>query len=211
MLLNLGYKKEATMLRDEIYENVIRRTSADEEVDYANICDGLPRRLDSTPYHSGPHCLRNFRFVMTWLFAQTGSYQRVLEIGFCLGHSASMLIACGASHVMSVDNSDREQTAIAVKAVKKKFGEKFTFLQRDRFDVLWRDCELPEFDLLFIDGEHTYEAAQNDLQIAEDKNIPWVLMDDFLGPWGIDVDKAAYDMGYTPVAIFGSMALCRKL
>lgn len=157
----------------------------------------LPKREEATPYHSGAHSLKHFRHAL----AIAGFLEdfRVLEIGFCLGHSAEIFYHLGASFVCSIENSERPQTLEALKIVKRRHQ-----------DFQWcRNFPPPgEFDFGFIDGDHSEDAINKDTDIMVSAGIEWVLYDDFFKKWG-DTQDVFRKRGITPVAILGTMALCQ--
>lgn len=126
----------------------------------------------------------------------------ILEIGFCLGHSAEIFYGLGVGSVCSIENSDRAETLKAARAVKSRHPS-FTLAMPWERDILRGRT----FDLGFIDGDHSADAIRKDYAIMRELRVPWVLFDDFWPHWG-DTQQVMQELGITPVAILGTMALC---
>ncbi len=100
----------------------------------------------------------------------------VLEIGFNAGHSAVLWLSLSEAELLSVDKGvPWSEQASAV--LTEQFPDRFTYLQCDSREIL---SELPDrnYDLLFIDGGHSYSMTINDLYLAFVLDIPYVLIDD---------------------------------
>ncbi len=166
----------------------------------------LPKRRETTPYHSGPHSIRNFE--MAYLLA--GKPKRVLEIGFCLGHSSAIFLNLGVEDMISIESSDRPETLFASRLMYRKFGDKFSFskpsqsLEQDLINATWS----PGFDMIFIDGDHSVEAVDRDAAFAVGVNCPFILFDDWFTHWSEGTQPAVAKHRLVPIAILGSMALC---
>lgn len=157
---------------------------------------GLPQRTETTPYHSQAHCIRPMRMAFDIVKPTS-----ILEIGFCLGHSACIWINLGAS-VVSVDNSNRVETQMAIRIMTRRFANKFAFATRDSMVV-------PDigFDMAFIDGDHSKEGVEADIELCRSLGIRRVLFDDWLPRWG-QTQEAVAAKRIVPLAIFGNFALC---
>lgn len=107
--------------------------------------------------------------------------ETILEIGFNIGHSATLFLDyCPdkKSKVTSVDLGIHKDTIKASEAVKGHFGDRFRFhLLNSRYmeNTLKHDT----FDLAFIDGDHTHQGVQNDIQSCINLKIPYLLFDDW--------------------------------
>lgn len=78
-------------------------------------------------------------------------FKNILEVGFGYGFSADIWLRTGA-HVTSVDKGDWAD---------KPIGEQFTFIQGDSKEVL--PTLTGKYDLIFIDGDHTYGGCKQDI------------------------------------------------
>lgn len=163
----------------------------------------LPERKEATPYHSGAHSIKYFRAAIeTALNGEELYDMNVLEIGFCLGHSAEIFYGIGVNSVFSIENSDRPQTLEAAQLVSALHH---TFvLSKPGFR---EHLTGKSFDLGFIDGDHSSDAIRSDVALMRELRVPWVLFDDFWPHWG-DTQQVMKELGITPVAILGTMALC---
>lgn len=180
--------------------SLFKRRQQDDER-FAEWTAHLPIREESTPYHCGPHSLRSIEAA----YEMAGRPKRVLEIGFCLGHSASMFFGLGAQEVTSVDNSERQQTRQAVVAMRNKFGGGFRFVKGTSADVR---MEKPHYGLAFIDGGHEFHDVASDIDSCLALDIPWMLFDDVAFKWGPGVMPAIESRHLIPLAIFGNLCLC---
>ncbi len=185
------------------YESAIRSYSAEDKAFFDRATGMLPVRKETTPYHSGPHSVRSLRMA----YELAGRPANVLEIGFCLGHSSALWFALGAWYVTSVENSDREETRMAADVMRK------TFLD---FSIIWRgelnppnDWVKPNTGLIFIDGDHGVDGVDRDTAWALELGIPFILFDDFYKNWSEGTQPAIEKYKLVPLAILGTMCLCR--
>jgi hypothetical protein len=188
-------------------ERIFLRTEK-ESAEFDRWCGDLPLREDSTPFHSGPHSIRQFRSALTL----AGNPQRILEIGFCLGHSARIFLGLlPKCEVISIDNSKRPQTLEAAELLYKTHGQRFALIHGESshpgLQILLKDNMAP-FDLIFIDGGHETEAVRADVALGVGLDIPFYLFDDFWPHWGPGVLPAIRGFGLVPLASFGTMMLC---
>lgn len=184
-------------------ERCIYRRTLEDDAAFAAWTEGLPVREETTPFHCGPHSLRSLRMA----YEVCGSPENVLEIGFCLGHSASIWFGLGAVNVTSIDNSERPETLEAAKIMHEKHGERFRFLHGSSEQLMdWRPAL--NFGVLFIDADHNLEPISNDIALGKALKIPYFLFDDIASKWGPGVAPAIERHGLIPLAIIGNQALC---
>lgn len=170
---------------------------ADDEL-FAKWTAGLPERKETTPYHSQAHCIRPMSMAFKMVRPTS-----ILEIGFCLGHSASIWFGLGASTVVCLENSARPETLIAAQLMSNRFGVRFNFVRRYESEI-----RPLHYDLAYIDGDHSKEGVEADIDLCRSLGIRWALFDDVLERWGPGVMPAITAKRVVPVAIFGNMALC---
>jgi predicted O-methyltransferase YrrM len=93
-------------------------------------------------------------------------YATILEIGFNAGHSANTFLSHTLAHVTSLDLNVRGSVIYGKEYIDKKYPGRHTLIIGDS------TVTLPEyiashpdkkFDLIFIDGGHTYDVAISDL------------------------------------------------
>lgn len=133
---------------------------------------------------------------------------RILEIGYNLGHSSSVFIAnTQVTSVASMDNSP-----VAWEAHCRNPLPSLTFIRGDSADdAVWDQVRsLGQFDMAFIDGDHSVAGVANDVRRCLDLKIPLLLFDDIIPHWGPGVWPAIVANNLHVHAIFGNMALCES-
>lgn len=161
----------------------------DEELMYATESDwnfynrciqGLPTRggvngdkLDKygieIPYGSSPHITKHFVKVVELI-----NPKRILEIGFNCGWGAALWLNICDAELTSVDISDKDETVNAAKYLEEKYNPRFNFKFRKDCADLLKDT----YDLIFIDGDHRESFIVEDIELAKQLNIPYILFDD---------------------------------
>lgn len=129
------------------------------------------------PYHSGPHIIRHIKRVIDIV-----QPARVFEIGFNMGHSASMFLELCSCELISCDISEKDETIEAADILRRKYHDRFSFewrmdIRKDSYIPYW-------FDLIFIDGGHEEGDVTKDIQLAKDLGIPYLLFDDIYSRFG---------------------------
>ena len=136
----------------------------------------------------------------------------ILEIGFNIGWSAKIWLSLTDAKIVSVDISKRKDTLIAVKKMKEMYPDRFHFLNVDSKSVLpdltKMDCR---FDLVFIDGDHTFESIDNDIQVALELKAPYIFFDDWLPRYGPGTAPAVNKHNLEIVEEMGNMLLAKGL
>lgn len=182
------------------YEDMIRRHDPVDGIRFSLWTKHLPKRDDETPFHCGAHSLR----AMELAYRICGKPKTVLEIGFCLGHSASVWLELGAQHVTSVEISERSQTLEARAIMERKWGERFRFVSPNDFKFT-----NGAFDMAFIDGGHDFADVANDIRNVLSLKIPRLVFDDIGDKWGPGVEPAIHHHSVIIDAIVGNLAVCR--
>jgi len=137
------------------------------------------------PYGVGPHSVDAFRKISSIVKPKS-----ILEIGFNMGWSASLWLHFTEAKLTSVDISDKDETLFAASVLKEKHPDRFEFILSDSKDV-YSKLKDKNFDMIFIDGDHTFDGVKTDMQLAKDLNIKNVVMDDWLPQYGPGVQPAA--------------------
>lgn len=187
------------------YETLYRSTKDCWDV-FARVTEFLPRRTVE-PYHSGPHNYQRFQMVHRLVQPRA-----VVEIGFNLGHSAVMWLSLGVEKVTSMEIQWTTKRQEAVHLIQKEFPGRFQihWAHSRALNTLGGIHSLGEQPgLVFIDGSHEFDWVRSDIALAKALNTPFFLMDDYDSHHGPGVVQAVAETGLIPVAIFGTMALCR--
>jgi len=107
----------------------------------------------------------------------------ILEIGFNAGHSADSFLSSSLAHVTSFDINIRGSVKYAKEYIDKKYPSRHTLIIGDSTKMIPEYAvsnPTTKFDVIFIDGGHTYELAIADLlnckNLAHKNTI--VIMDD---------------------------------
>ena len=113
---------------------------------------------------------------------ETAKPRSMLEIGFNRGASALTWLLGGIDFLYSVDV---DGSLNSVNYLKSKFNienqKRFEFKRINSFNLKYEDLN-QNFDLVFIDGDHSYQGAFNDTQKALLFNPKYLLYDDYFHP-----------------------------
>jgi mannan polymerase II complex MNN10 subunit len=114
--------------------------------------------------------------------------QSIAEIGLNGGHSAEHFFNCcpHLNHFVSFDLAYHNYTEAAVSYLSRKYGESFEFQKGDSIQTVPQyaaDVPDAKFDLIYVDGNHTYEYCKRDIlncrALAHRQTILWI--DDYGG------------------------------
>jgi len=189
-------------------DRILMRTHADTAF-FEKWTRDLPKRLDTTPFHSGAHSVRQFRAALN--IVGRDSFFNVLEVGFCLGHSARIFLGLGADTVTSIDNSQRQQTKEAAAIIRGTHKDAFEFILADSIkdpELIYLHLKGRRFDLMFVDGNHNLDGVTADIALGTRLKVPFFLFDDFYPHWGPGVLPAIEAANLIPLATLGTMMLC---
>lgn len=108
--------------------------------------------------------------------------KKILEIGFNAGHSAqAFLTSPYCEKLVSFDLNEHPYTKVGVEYMQSKYGNKFEFIIGDsRLQIpLYASSHVSEkFDLIFIDGGHTFECCSSDIRnckkLAHKDTLVWI-------------------------------------
>ena len=170
----------------------IYHSTAEEDLDYAQLVAGLP----PTEIGLRAHSLAAIRSILEIVKPKC-----ILEIGFDRGHSSAMWLGLSDASVVSIDISDDSELHEAVAVLQRRYPGRLTFIRSDSKVVhnkLLGFC----FDFAFIDGDHTEEGALADMRLAKWLHIPWVALDDWLPEFGPGVQLAASRVGFVVTSVF---------
>lgn len=112
----------------------------------------------------------------------------IAEIGLNGGHSAETFFQnCSKiEKFVSFDLNQHDYTKAAVNFFKRRYKDKFSFVEGDSAQTVAKYAvqnPKTKFDLIYIDGNHSYQGCLNDIQncaaLANSKTILWI--DDYHG------------------------------
>lgn len=158
--------------------------------------------------HLGAHSIRAVRAV-----CEIARPKRILEIGYCMGHSAEMWMHFAPdARLVSVDPGGDPIIVRAVEVCRRLHPyPQFDFIKEDsrfllkNFGDRIRDLAP---DLVYIDGMHTHEFVDSDIKMARELGARWICLDDYWRVWGPGVKDAMWDNGLAPFAQWGNIVLC---
>lgn len=122
--------------------------------------------------------------------------ESILEIGTFHGGSSLQWLTHSNANVVAIDpifHSDDEIYArdhnlpfppdksdqfAHIEQIKAFYPTRYTFIQKDS-QLVRPDLEGKNFDLIYVDGDHSELGVRNDITLALEKQIDWVLLDDY--------------------------------
>ena len=142
------------------------------------------------------HEIKNQQIEIITLLNNNKNISKIMEVGFNAGHSAELFLLNSNAYVYSFDIGDHfyEYLKEGKIYINNKFPNRHTLVFGDSRKTLprFRNNNDIKFDLIFIDGGHSYEVAYADLincrNLAHSETI--VIMDDI-------VKNPLYVAGYT--------------
>lgn len=186
------------------YERHLFRTihwsTAEDNALFREFTRYLPKRGPGMPYHSGPQNISRFADMISVMDPSL-----VVEIGFNLGHSAAIMLGLGVEKVISIQPAMNEKTEQAIDALASVYGDRFRFVLSDSTGSA---TFIPQPDILFIDGDHSYGWVMKDIAFGRELRAHAFFLDDYDSHHGPGVIKAVEDSNLVVRALFGTMALC---
>ena len=106
----------------------------------------------------------------------------ILEIGFNAGHSAETFLSSNNhSKVTSIDEASHDYIDYGYYYLSRKFKKRLRLHKIDSAKIASEIDTKETFDLIFIDGFHSYEYAKNDMlnckNLSDDGTL--MILDDF--------------------------------
>ena len=106
--------------------------------------------------------------------------ERMLEIGFNAGHTAfGWLSMFPELTYHSVDICQHSYTETHGKILEKEFGDRFKFGNIDSRKLNGDVIRMLAYDMVFIDGDHSFEGLRHDYEICSKAKVKWILIDDY--------------------------------
>ncbi len=94
-------------------------------------------------------------------------FKNILEIGFNAGHSSELFLDTNPNSVVtSIDLGYWYYCKFGIKYLEKKFPDRFQIILKDSLEALNNFKIISQgtiFDFIYIDGNHSYEYAYNDI------------------------------------------------
>ena len=141
--------------------------------------------------------------ILLQILASDSKVKNILEIGFNAGHSADTFLTYNSScNLLSFDIGEHSYVKVAKEYIDKTYPDRHTLILGDSTKTIPKYETDIKFDLIFIDGGHSYEVARADLmnckRFAHKDTI--VIMDDtmYRKEW-----EAEYTKGPTRVWLEG--------
>jgi hypothetical protein len=106
----------------------------------------------------------------------------IFEIGFNAGHSAFMALEMLPEvKYRSVDICRHAYSMPNGVMLHETYGDRFVLQKADSKRIEY--TSLKEFDLIFIDGDHSIKGLTSDITLANNAEIPYMLIDDYHSKW----------------------------
>lgn len=123
--------------------------------------------------------------------------RNILEIGFNGGHSSNFFLENSQANIVSFDLNEHSYVKYGKIYIDTLYENRHTLITGDSTKTI-PEYHHSKFDLIFIDGGHTYNVSKLDLEnckrLADPNTI--VIMDDtcfnnsWLAPWNVGPNKA---------------------
>jgi predicted O-methyltransferase YrrM len=165
--------------------------------DSLNIINDIISKMDNRTFHNHYHILYD---LCTSLNKENITY---LEIGAYAGGSASLISTHkNVSKVLSIDIGNPIKKEIPISNVTKFKHDNCTYdyIEGDSMSIDTKNkiySMIDNVDILFIDGDHRYDAVIKDFENYKDLVLPngYIVFDDYLDPiYSPDVFTAVNDI-----------------
>lgn len=200
----------------ELTDEELMVSTPEEQAFWLNCVKGLPGLAGFSgtgydaqgvriPWGSGPHNLKAYRDIVEMVKPKS-----ILEIGFNIGYSSAMWLNLCDCKVVSVEISDKAETIDAADKLFERFGGRIHVMIGDSgTEKMKYDVSVRKYDMIFIDGGHLEENVMADIKLAQDLNIPWIALDDWIPRFGPGVQAAAAKFPLELVLELGNTALLK--
>jgi predicted O-methyltransferase YrrM len=161
--------------------------------------------LSYLPRATEGHMTPSAEVIALWKGVKASTnFKHIFEIGTNAGHSAAIILTLFDDvKVTSIDIGHHAYTQVAVEALKKKFGDRFDYIEMSTVDYYNKikdgSITFPEgVDIINIDGDHSVNGALNDINLARHLKIKHILIDDF-SMYGVPQAYAMASSGFAIV------------
>lgn len=114
---------------------------------------------------------------------------KIAEIGFLAGHSADVFLSTTNASLTSFDLNKNPGAKIGLEYIQGLYSNRFTFVAGDSKDTIPNYATKhpdQKFDLIYIDGAHTFEGCLADILncrlIAHKDTLVWIDDYNYDGP-----------------------------
>jgi predicted O-methyltransferase YrrM len=105
----------------------------------------------------------------------------MLEIGFNIGYSAAVWLETGIEDLYIIDINNHKDTHPAIVATQDNYTNKnIRYLLADSTSNAAKNIHIPDIDIAFIDGGHTYDICLSDSYLSIAKGAKWLVYDDVI-------------------------------
>lgn len=108
---------------------------------------------------------------------------KILELGFNRGSSCLSFLEAGFESVHSVDIRSLADVNESLRVLLARFLKKIKYTRLNHDSIIQnKHLFEDEYDLIFIDGDHTLDAIRRDINTALNFNPKYILFDDYDHP-----------------------------
>ena len=109
--------------------------------------------------------------------------QNILEIGFNRGSSALLWLM---NSTVSIHSFDIVSQPTSIHILSTLYNSRFKFTQMNSFNIVENLGEelTSKFDLIIVDGDHSYQGVKTDMETALILNAKYILVDDYFWHMG---------------------------
>jgi predicted O-methyltransferase YrrM len=104
----------------------------------------------------------------------------ILELGFNRGASAIMWLENSKATLHSIDIRSQQEVKLSLNYIQTAYPDRFTYTCMDHSLLSDMVKEFKgKYDLIFIDGDHSYEAIYRDTKNTIQFNPTFIVFDDY--------------------------------
>ena len=130
-----------------------------------------PQLASTNTGETGSFCLPFFDDVINIIGGG-----EILEIGFNRGASALKWLIDSNVKLTAIDIIQRDQS---INLLKREFGDRFDFKLLNSNNLAEQTQWVGRFNLIFIDGEHSYSGVLNDIKVSLTLKPNYLFFDDY--------------------------------
>lgn len=162
----------------EVKREVLSFLPDDVEEEFKEIYRSLPN-IGDDGFSNRPGHWNYKHFSIAKEVISLLSPNRILEIGTRGGHSALLWLFYSQAEVITVDLGLHKSYSTAMQILDSHFEDQFIALKGDSKYIFPRlESYIGKIDMIFIDGDHSTRGVVNDITLAKELKIPYLLFDD---------------------------------